>query len=430
MKIAVKTLGCKINQYETSCIVEPFLKDGFELVSFDEEADIYIINTCTVTNRTDFKSRNTIRKALKHKEQNHEVKIVVTGCFAQRQPDEIGEMGEIDLIIDNQQKGEIYRLLENKEVHFHDILEEKYFAEMSTGIMTENSRVFLKVQDGCDFYCSYCAVPYARGHSRSREVENVLKQVELLTANGYKEFVLGGINLGLYGRDLGKDYFLQHLIRDISSMSGVELIRLSSIEPQLFTDGLKGEIAENKKICSHLHIPLQSGSDTILKAMKRRYTTAEFKQQVEELKTIRPDMAFGFDVISGFPGETDRLFRETYTFLEKLDFTYLHNFTYSRRSGTPAAEMKQQINGKIANLRVNELNQLSERKKSEYFKLLLAGNTMLRGISESQSDGFWTALTDHYVRAYFEDPNAKQGDYKLYNPIRIYEDGLEVQIHD
>jgi threonylcarbamoyladenosine tRNA methylthiotransferase MtaB len=312
-------------------------------------------------------------------------------------------MGEIDLIVDNQQKGEIYRLLEDKEVHFHDILEEKYFAEMSTRIMTENSRVFLKVQDGCDFYCSYCAVPYARGHSRSREKKNVLKQVELLASNGYKEFVLGGINLGLYGRDFGQNYFLEHLINDISAIKGVELIRLSSIEPQLFTDGLKREILENKKICSHLHIPLQSGSDTILKAMKRRYTTAEFIRQIEELRTIRPDMAFGFDVISGFPGETDELFRETYTMLENMDFAYLHNFTYSRRSGTPAAEMKHQVNGKVSNQRVNELNQLSELKKEEYIKFLLNENVPLRGIVESKQDDLWTALSDHYVRIYFND---------------------------
>ncbi|MDP8231282.1 MAG: tRNA (N(6)-L-threonylcarbamoyladenosine(37)-C(2))-methylthiotransferase MtaB [Candidatus Zophobacter franzmannii] len=430
MKIAVKTLGCKINQYETSCIVEPFLKAGYELVEFDSDADVYIINTCTVTNRTDFKSRNSIRKALKHKAENPDVKIVVTGCFAQREPDAVDELGDIDLVIDNQQKGNIYSLLKSEDVEFHDILEEKFFAEMSTGVMTENSRVFLKVQDGCDFYCSYCAVPYARGHSRSRKPEKVLEQVELLTSNGYYEFVLGGINLGLYGRDLEGTYHLENLIQDISKIEGVKLIRLSSIEPQLFTEGLMAEIATNPKICSHLHIPLQSGCDTILKSMKRHYSTSEFRAKIEELRSIRPDMAFGFDVITGFPGETDELFKETYDFLSSLDFTYLHNFTYSKRSGTPAADMKQQVNGKVTHERVSRLNELSNKKKAEYTQLLLKEKTTLRGIVEANTDGIWTALSDHYIRVYFESDIVSQGDYVVYTPKAIISEGLEVVIND
>ncbi len=426
MKIAIKTLGCKINQYESSCILEPFVKDGYAVVPFDSEADIYIVNTCTVTNRTDFKSRNFIRKAIKHKEVNPHVKIVVTGCFAQREPQQIEEMGAIDIIVDNQQKGEIYNLLKTQKFEFHDILTEQYFPEMQTTSMNEHSRVFLKVQDGCDFYCSYCAIPYARGHSRSRQPEKVLEQVELLAKQGYHEFVLGGINMGLYGRDMKQDYHLEHLISDISSISGVELIRLSSVEPQLFTEGMKLEIERNRKICSHLHIPLQSGCDAILKAMQRRYITAQFKSQIDDLLQIRPDMALGFDVITGFPGETDELFEETYSFLETIPFTYLHNFTYSRRNGTPAASMKGQVNGKIANERINRMEALSLENKKAYTQYLLENKVSLKGVVEKVVDCNWTSLSDHYIRMN-GNTEVRQGELIEITPTEIISDGVEVK---
>ncbi len=427
MKIAIKTLGCKINQYESSCILEPFVNDGYAVVPFESEADIYIVNTCTVTNRTDFKSRNFIRKALKHKESNPHIKIVVTGCFAQREPEQIEDMGEIDYIVDNQQKGLIYSLLKTQKFEFHDILTEQYFPEMQTSAMNEHSRVFLKVQDGCDFYCSYCAIPYARGHSRSREPEKVIEQVELLTKQGYHEFVLGGINMGLYGRDLNQGYYLESLIKDISSVSGVELIRLSSVEPQLFTDGMKQEIERNSKICSHLHIPLQSGCDTILKAMKRRYTTSQFISQINDLLSIRPDLALGFDVITGFPGETDKLFSETFEFLENIPFTYLHNFTYSRRNGTPAAKLKGQVNGKVANERVNRMEALSQNKKQVYTRRLVDDKILLRGVVENINSGIWTSLSDHYIRMNGENCDVKQGDMISIVPTIIQKDGVEVK---
>ena len=427
-KIAAITYGCKINQYETACIVDDFCKHGFSVVDFREKADVYLINSCTVTNRTDYKSRNAVRKALKAKKENPNVKIIVTGCYAQRNFSEISALGDIDFIVDNNSKSKIFHKLQASETEFFDVLSALEFDELSTEKMLERTRAYIKVQDGCDYYCAYCAIPFARGHSRSRAKENVLSQIRKLVAHGYKEFVLGGINLGLYGKEKNENYLLADLLADIEKSEGVELIRLSSIEPELFTPSLLEFIESSRKIAPHFHIPLQVGSDFLLKKMKRHYTTIDFRKTLGKLRSLKPNAAFGIDVIAGLPGESEELFRETLSFLNSLDFTYLHVFSYSRRPGTEAAKMKNQINGDEINRRSGELIKISEEKKEKYLQKIIEGKITLAGVMETSENGFWTALSDHYLRIYFPSSENLKGQFLRFKPVGKFNDGIEVEL--
>ncbi|MDP8268650.1 MAG: tRNA (N(6)-L-threonylcarbamoyladenosine(37)-C(2))-methylthiotransferase MtaB [Candidatus Tenebribacter davisii] len=425
-KVASITFGCKINQYETSCIVDEFNQAGYEDTDFNNPADVYIINTCTVTNRTDYKSRNAIRKALAQKQINPSVKVVVTGCYSQRKKEEIIALGDVDLIADNNSKSKIFSKLNSGDLIFKDINEQHNFDEISTTRMIDKTRAFIKIQDGCDYYCAYCAIPYARGHSRSSKRENVLKQIKKLIDNGYKEFVLGGINLGLYGVEAG--YSLAELLYEIEKIEGVKLIRLSSIEPQLFTDELLEYLKQSKKICHHFHIPLQAGCDELLTKMGRRYTTAQFENTINKLRTIFPDVAIGIDVISGLPGETDELFQKTHLFLTNLDFTYLHVFSYSKRPGTRAEKMKDHVNGKIIKQRSNKLIAISETKLGKYIDYIIKNKIELQGVIEHRKNGYWTALSDHYVRVYINSNENLEKKYLHLTPVSKNDYGIEANI--
>lgn len=430
-KIAGITFGCKVNQYETSCILDDFIKAGYQVVDYNEPADVYIVNTCTVTNRTDYKSRNAIRKALAQKKENHMVKIIVTGCYSQRNYDEIMELGNIDLIVDNNSKSKIMNYINHVDaLNFRDILETTEFEEIFTSTMIDKTRAYIKVQDGCDYYCAYCAVPYARGHSRSRKKVNVLKQIQKLTEEGYKEFVLGGINLGLYGREQNDNYFLSHLLIDIEKIEGVELIRLSSIEPQLFSDDLLHFFRKSKKICPHFHIPLQVGCDEMLSYMGRRYTVSDFSSTIQSIKSIFPDAAIGIDVIAGLPGETEELFQKTQNFLTSLDFAYLHVFPYSRRPGTRAEKMSGQVHGSNIKKRTKLLTRLSAKKSQEYIDFIVKNSVMLKGVIENESNGFWTALSDHYVRVFLQSKTELEKKYLHFLPLQKRFDGVEVKTGD
>jgi threonylcarbamoyladenosine tRNA methylthiotransferase MtaB len=425
-KVAAITFGCKVNQYETSCILDEFSQHNYKITNFKEKADIYIINSCTVTNRTDYKSRNAVRKALAQKEKNPKVKVIITGCYSQRNQEEILDLGPVDLIVDNNEKSKIYDFIENSNPSAS--IDKSEFDELFTTQMIDHTRAFIKVQDGCDYYCAYCAIPYARGTSRSRKKENVLKQIEALTEKGYREFVLGGINLGLYGKEKDENYFLVDLLKDIEKIDNVKLIRLSSIEPQLVTEDLLEFFKTSNKICPHFHIPLQTGCDELLKKMGRRYTTSEFNETISNIKKVLPTTAIGIDVITGLPGETEELFNKTYNFLSELDFTYLHVFSYSKRPGTRAAEMSNHVNGKIINKRSNQLNELSKAKTNEFIDSILFENLQLQGVIEQKKDSYWTALSDHFVRVYLKNDNALEKKHLHFKPIgRIY-DGIEVEI--
>ena len=421
--VAFYTLGCKINQYETSVIADQFTALGYKIVEDNTPANIYVINTCTVTNRTDFKSRNLIRKALKIKAANPEVKVYVTGCYSQRSMDDIKAMGDIDLIIDNQYKTDIHKWFDTLDYDFLDIMKADSYHYIPVTKMLEHTRAFQKIQDGCDFYCSYCAVPYARGHSRSCKFSDVVNQAKILVENGYKEIVLGGVNLGLY-RD--GNHRLADVLVALNELEGLELIRISSIEPQLLTDSLLSTISGIAKVCPHFHIPLQSGTDSILRRMGRKYLTADVAKLVENIRKYNPLAAIGMDLVTAFPGETDEDFETTYDFIKALDINYLHVFTYSKRKGTPAAAMKDQVHGAVASERSKLLTDLSESLKSRYTELLISNQCDVRGIAEDVHNGAYTALSDHFIRI-FSKSEATLGDMLIGKASATYEDGIILQ---
>ena len=405
IRIAIATLGCKANQAESAIILDQF--GDFQLVPWQEEADIYIINTCTVTNRTDYKSRYLIRQALSQKAQNPFAKIVVTGCFAQRYPEEIAKMGNIDLLIDNQQKLNIADILAGGNYEFMDIMQAKEFAYKPTTKMYNRTRAFQIIQNGCDFNCAYCAVPYGRGHSRSATLEQVLQQAHLFVESGYKEIVLSGINLGLY-KDGNND--LTDVLFRLNEIKGLELIRLSSIEPQLFNDKLINTLPLISKLCPHYHIPLQCGADTGLKRMRRRHSTTTTNKLTIKIWERIPYPAIGMDIITGFPGETEEEHQQTCSYLRSLPLAYLHIFSFSKRKGTPAFELPNQIPKTIKNHRANELTQISRELTVAYTNSLVENNIPLRGIVEKSANGYCEFLSDHYVRVRFSG-NYKPGDF-------------------
>jgi threonylcarbamoyladenosine tRNA methylthiotransferase MtaB len=420
IRIAIATLGCKTNLAESAIILSQFNPENYTLVPFASEADIYIINTCTVTNRTDYKSRNLIRKALKQKSQNPTVKVIVTGCYAQRNFDEISKLGNIDLIVDNQNKLDLAEFLNKEDYHFQDIMQAAEFNFKPVLKMIEHTRAFQKIQDGCDFRCYYCAVPYARGPARSAKFSEVLTQAKLFIENGYKEIVLSGINLGLY-EDEGKN--LADIVQALEELEGLELIRLSSIEPHLFSLEIIKRLRQCTKLCPHFHIPLQSGCDRTLKNMGRPYGTGEFQTLIDNILNYFPDAAIGLDVITGFPGETSSDFQITFDFIDKLPVAYLHIFPFSRRPGTVAFNFSEQIPRQEKNLRVHQLLQLGKQKKEIYKQKLIQEKIILQGILESSENGIGTFLSDHYIRAH-TSTKEKAGELIKIIPQQLYKEGV------
>ncbi|MDD4156104.1 MAG: tRNA (N(6)-L-threonylcarbamoyladenosine(37)-C(2))-methylthiotransferase MtaB [Candidatus Cloacimonetes bacterium] len=440
-KIFIETLGCKINQSESACILDEFLQNGFQKAVNMNEADYIIINTCTVTNRTDYKSRNLIKKALNLKSNNSNIKLIITGCYSQRFMDSLINENKdssllnssmVDYIIDNNNKHLIYRIISKSSnyIDFQKAKDFKGFSEMKMNDVSDHSRAFLKIQDGCNFFCSYCAVPYARGNPRSRSVESIKKQIQLLLDNNYSEIVLSGINLGLYNDESNNNYDLSDLINDISKFESLNLIRLSSIEPQLFNQKLFDTIRQQNKICPHYHLPLQTGSDTLLKLHRRRYTVNEFQNTVTKLLEIRPLTALGFDVIVGLPGETDELFEETYNLLKNIDLTYLHIFIYSKRKYTLAAQMPNQVHGKIAKERSKLLVELSHNKKNQYINNLIKHKVTLTGVVETKNDEYYTSTSNRYIKAYFKNKSLTlQGkEFIALSPLEPFKDGILCEV--
>jgi len=448
-KIYVETLGCKINQYETACVLDEFINNGFIETKFIEQADIIIINTCTVTNRTDYKSRSLITKAENIKRAKPDLNIIVTGCYAQNNRDTILSSGYIDLVVDNNNKNLIYDYIKNNQhselckVNTFDTPQQfSGFSEMSMDMMHDRNRAFLKIQDGCDFHCSYCVVPSVRGNPRSRSFESITRQVETLLDNGYEEIVLGGINLGLYGID-SRDAFekgnrrdLADLLIELTKHEKLKQIRLSSIEPQLFTDKLLSVINSIDKISPHFHIPLQTGSDYMLNLHNKKYTSQQFSKLVNKLRDIKPQCALGFDVIVGLPEESDAYFQETYDLLNSIDFTYLHIFNYSKRQGTLATTMKNQIHGSIMKERSQKLQGLLLTKKEDYIKRLIDERIVLVGVPEryDEKKELWSSTSDRYIKGYykFEVRNSEFGmknrkTLKLM-PIKKHYDGVFCEV--
>ncbi len=395
MKAAFYTLGCKVNTYETEVNIEMFKEAGCEIVPFNEEADVYVINTCSVTNQSDVKSRKIIREATK---KNKDAIVVVMGCYSQIKYLEASKIPGVSIVIGTNNKSNILELINEYKktgkqiVRIFDLKDVK-FENMNLNKYENHTRAFVKVQDGCNNFCTYCIIPYSRGNVRSKEKNLVIKEISTLAHNGYKEVVLTGIHTGHYGLDL-KEYDFSDLLREIEKIDGLERIRISSIEIMELNDKFIETLKNSKKIVNHIHIPLQSGSNEILKKMNRRYNMDEFITKINEIRSIRPNIAITTDVIVGFPGETEELFNETVESIKKIKFAEMHVFPYSRREGTLAASMPNQIDGNIKKERVRKLISLSEELKNEFYKSLIGTEEEL--LVEKYIDGYLVGHLSNY----------------------------------
>ena len=357
--------GCKVNQYETNAMMQKMIEAGYEVVDFETKADIYIINTCTVTNMADKKSRQMLRRV---KEINPEAILVAVGCYAQVAKEKLEQIPEIDLILGINEKNDIVKYVEqaSKNTYVSDVLHQTEFLDFGDVTYTEKTRAVIKVQDGCNQFCSYCIIPYARGRIRSRKPESVIKEITDVAKEGIKEVVITGIHIASYGKDFNTEYRLIDLLEEIQKVDGIQRIRLGSLEPTLITEEFVTRLKKLSKICDHFHLSLQSGCDETLKRMNRKYTTDQFKHVVELLKNAYPEVHLTTDVIVGFPGETEEEFNKTYEFLKEIKFYKMHVFKYSPRSGTVAAKMPNQIDGNIKEERSNKLIELSDENEKEY----------------------------------------------------------------
>ena len=368
-KVAFCSLGCKVNQYETNAMAQKFIENGYKVVEFDEFADVYIVNTCTVTNVADRKSRQMLRRA---KEINNKSILVACGCYAQVAKEELKKIEEIDLIIGNNEKNDIINIIENHasengtEEQVSDVMYKCEYVELGSTTYTEKTRAVIKVQDGCDRFCSYCLIPFARGHIRSRKIENVIDEVKKIVDEGIKEIIITGIHVASYGRDFKNGTSLIDLLEEINKIENLHRIRLSSIEPVIITDEFVQRLSKLDKICDHFHLSLQSGCTETLKRMNRRYTAEEFEQATKRLRAKFPNASLTTDVIVGFPGETEEEFNETFEFLKRIKFYQMHIFKYSSRKGTKAAVMPNQIDGKIKEERSKRLIELSHENELYY----------------------------------------------------------------
>ena len=395
-KVAFYTLGCKLNYAETSSIRDDLVNRGYEITGFDDNPDIFIINTCSVTDFADRKNRKIIRKA---RNINPAAKIIVIGCYAQLKPGEIAAIEGVDLVLGAGEKFNVHKYLtalpSQKYIAGEIEKVDGFHYAFSSG---DRTRAFLKVQTGCDYQCTYCTIPKARGKSRSGDLATIVGNAQIIASKGIKEIVLTGVNIGDYGKGLNqeKTRFLD-LLKALDKVSGIERIRISSIEPNLITDEIIDFIAASTSIVPHLHIPLQSGSDKILRLMKRRYKRELYARKVDEIKERMPHAAIGVDVIVGFPGETEADFMETYGFIRDLDVSYLHVFTYSERQGTPAAAMKDQVDMNIRRQRNAQLTNLSLKKKYAFYSKYL-GTEMKVLVEKTSDEGIYTGFTPNYIK--------------------------------
>jgi len=402
--VAFYTLGCKVNFYDTEAIWQLFKNEGYEQVDFEQKAaDVYVINTCTVTNTGDKKSRQIIRRAVR---RNPEAIIAVTGCYAQTSPAEIMAIPGVDLVVGTQDRDKLMTYIadiqnDRKPMNaVRNIMKTREFEELDVPDFSDRTRAFLKIQEGCNNFCTFCIIPWSRGLSRSRKPESVLNQARQLVAAGYKEIVLTGIHTGGYGDDL-ENYRLANLLKDLDQIDGLERIRISSIEASQIDDEMIAVLNSSPKMCRHLHIPLQAGDDAILKRMRRKYTTAEFAEKIRRIHEAMPGVAITTDVIVGFPGETEEQFENGYRFMEQMKFAEMHVFPYSKRTGTPAARMEDQVDEEVKHERVHKLIDLSERMQAAYGREWVG--KVLDVIPEREAkglegQGLVSGYTDNYIQ--------------------------------
>lgn len=394
--VAFATLGCKLNFSETSTIARSFTDMGFKKVDFKEKADIYVINTCSVTDTADKKSRAAIRQVAKH---NPAAFIVVTGCYAQLNPDEIASIEGVDLVIGSNDKFNIKNYLDNLEKHTQSELHTCSYNEISdfqhAFSYGDRTRSFLKVQDGCNYFCTYCTIPIARGKSRNPSIASLVEEAINVTSRGIKEICLTGVNIGDFGHSTGESFI--GLLRALDEVESIGRIRVGSVEPNLLTDEIIAFIAQSKRISPHFHIPLQAGTDKVLKLMKRRYTTSLFAQRVEKIRELLPYAFIGVDLIAGMNGETDELFRDTYRFIENLDISELHVFPYSERKNTMALQIGGSVPIEERRRRAQELIRLSEKKNQAFYKKNIGQKATVLFENE-KSKGFIQGWTENYIK--------------------------------
>lgn len=425
---AFHTLGCKLNFAETSTIARQLTDAGYDKVSFDDRADIYVINTCSVTENADRECKLHVKRAMK---ANPEGLVVIVGCYAQLKPEEISQITGVDLVLGAKEKFNILSYLDDLEksesegvVHSCEIEETDFF--IGSYSIGDRTRAFLKVQDGCDYKCTYCTIPLARGISRSDTIENVLKNAREIAERDIKEIVLTGVNIGDYGKgEFGNkrhEHTFLDLISELNEVEGIERIRISSIEPNLLKDESIELVSKSKSFVPHFHIPLQSGSDELLKKMKRRYLTKLYNDRVNKIREVMPDAAIGVDVIVGFPGETEELFMETYNFLNDLPISYLHVFTYSERENTEAVGMQGVVPIPERKKRNKMLRILSEKKKMAFYQTQL-GKTLPVLWEHENKDGKMYGFTENYVRVQKDFDQASVNQIEFLNLEKILSDG-------
>ncbi|KMY54802.1 30S ribosomal protein S12 methylthiotransferase [Bacillus sp. FJAT-27231] len=405
--VAFQTLGCKVNHYETEAIWQLFKGQGYDRVEFEATADVYVINTCTVTNTGDKKSRQVIRRAVR---KNPDAVICVTGCYAQTSPAEIMAIPGVDVVVGTQDRVKMLEYIEQYKKERQpingvgNIMKNRVYEELDVPAFTDRTRASLKIQEGCNNFCTFCIIPWARGLMRSRDPEEVIRQAQQLVDAGYKEIVLTGIHTGGYGSDM-KDYNLAMLLTDLEEkVKGLKRIRISSIEASQLTDEVIEVIDRSNIVVRHLHVPLQSGSNTVLKRMRRKYTMEFFADRLNRLKQALPGLAVTSDVIVGFPGETEEEFMETYNFIKEHQFSELHVFPYSKRTGTPAARMDDQIDEEVKNDRVHRLIALSDQLAKEYasrFEGEVLEVIPEESFKEGTEEGLYMGYTDNYLKVVF-----------------------------
>lgn len=402
MKVAFITLGCRVNSYESEAMAEKFIKEGYELVEPEDKADVYVINTCTVTNMGDRKSRQMISKA---KKLNDDAVIAVVGCYSQVEPEKVSEIDGVDIVLGTKNKGDIIKYLnefiEEKRqiVNVKDVFKDKKFEDLKIDEYHDKTRAFLKIQDGCNRFCSYCLIPYARGGICSKEPLKVISEIKELAKHGFKEIILSGIHIASYGMDLKNGWNLMKIVEEAEKIDGIERIRIGSIEPTFFTEEVIEKIKSMKKMCPHFHLSLQSGCTATLKRMNRHYTAEEYKEIVTKLRDNIKDVSITTDVIVGFPGETEEEFNETYNFLKDIKLTKTHVFKYSKREGTKAAEAKEQVDGNVKEERSAKLIELNNKNENEFISKFIGRDMkVLFETHFENNDELFEGYTANYIK--------------------------------
>ncbi|WP_102400151.1 tRNA (N(6)-L-threonylcarbamoyladenosine(37)-C(2))-methylthiotransferase MtaB [Haloimpatiens massiliensis] len=413
MKVAFATLGCRVNLYETEAMMEKFIKEGYEVVEFEDFADVYVINTCTVTNTGDKKSRQMIRRA---KKKNEESIVAVVGCYAQIAPEEISSIQGVDVILGTRNKGEIIywvnRVKEEKEqmIVVKDVLKNNSFEDLNIQEYQDKTRAFLKIQDGCNRFCSYCLIPFARGAVCSKKPERVLEEVKKLSEHGFKEIILSGIHIASYGNDLEGNWDLTRILEEINKVHGIQRIRIGSIDPTFFTEEVIKKAASIEKLCPHFHLSLQSGCDETLKRMNRRYTAKEYEEAVDNLRKYIKDVSITTDVIVGFPGETEEEFSDTYNFLKHIELSKMHIFKYSPRKGTKAAQMPDQVDGNIKEERSSKLISLDKELENKFISRFIGREmNVLFEQNVHGNDNLYEGYTENYIKVLMESEEDIKG---------------------